>query len=152
MQGRGRAQPSRQRHRAARSRARRDLSVRSWVSVSHQPQPCLARAYRATRLRGDKRLPSCLRAMRDLTRGHGQGIISLKGRSHGLTPCLRPCGEAAIMTSPQEVRQQREYTPENPKIEGNYSHHFYLSCTYEWRERSDTCPVCGKEMQFCESP
>lgn len=45
-----------------------------------------------------------------------------------------------------------EYTPENPKIVANCSHHFHLSCIYEWMERSDTCPVCGKEMEFCESP
>ncbi|RRT69373.1 hypothetical protein BHE74_00027875 [Ensete ventricosum] len=37
-----------------------------------------------------------------------------------------------------------EYTPENPKIVANCSHHFHLSCIYEWMERSDTCPLCGK--------
>ncbi|PKA60248.1 E3 ubiquitin-protein ligase [Apostasia shenzhenica] len=45
-----------------------------------------------------------------------------------------------------------EYTPENPKIETKCSHHFHLSCIYEWMERSDLCPICGKEMEFCESP
>ncbi|THU59710.1 hypothetical protein C4D60_Mb07t04910 [Musa balbisiana] len=45
-----------------------------------------------------------------------------------------------------------EYSSENPKIVAKCSHHFHLSCIYEWMERSDSCPVCGKEMEFCESP
>jgi len=44
-----------------------------------------------------------------------------------------------------------EYTPENPKIVTNCSHHFHLGCIYEWMERSDSCPVCGKEMVFDET-
>ncbi|KAK9276462.1 hypothetical protein L1049_005995 [Liquidambar formosana] len=45
-----------------------------------------------------------------------------------------------------------EYTPENPKITTRCSHHFHLGCIYEWMERSESCPICGKEMEFCESP
>ncbi|KMZ68408.1 hypothetical protein ZOSMA_23G00630 [Zostera marina] len=45
-----------------------------------------------------------------------------------------------------------EYTAENPKIVAQCSHHFHLGCIYEWMERSDYCPICGKEMEFCESP
>ncbi|KAL2528581.1 RING/U-box superfamily protein [Forsythia ovata] len=45
-----------------------------------------------------------------------------------------------------------EYTPENPKIMTKCSHHFHLGCIYEWMERSDNCPVCGKEMAFYETP
>ncbi|XP_050223677.1 E3 ubiquitin-protein ligase At3g02290-like isoform X2 [Mercurialis annua] len=45
-----------------------------------------------------------------------------------------------------------EYTPENPKITTRCSHHFHLGCIYEWLERSENCPICGKEMEFCESP
>ncbi|XP_031490411.1 E3 ubiquitin-protein ligase At3g02290-like [Nymphaea colorata] len=45
-----------------------------------------------------------------------------------------------------------EYTPEDPKIMTQCSHHFHLGCIYEWMERSDNCPVCGKEMVFSESP
>ncbi|XP_040377673.1 E3 ubiquitin-protein ligase At3g02290-like isoform X1 [Oryza brachyantha] len=45
-----------------------------------------------------------------------------------------------------------EYTPDNPKIIAKCSHHYHLSCIYEWMERSDTCPICGKEMEFCETP
>lgn len=37
-----------------------------------------------------------------------------------------------------------EYTSENPKIMTKCSHHFHLGCIYEWMERSDSCPVCGK--------
>ncbi|XP_015074914.1 E3 ubiquitin-protein ligase Praja-1-like [Solanum pennellii] len=44
-----------------------------------------------------------------------------------------------------------EYTPENPKILTKCSHHYHLSCIYEWQERSETCPVCGKLMEFEES-
>ncbi|XP_010553953.1 PREDICTED: E3 ubiquitin-protein ligase At3g02290 [Tarenaya hassleriana] len=44
-----------------------------------------------------------------------------------------------------------EYTPENPKILTRCSHHFHLSCIYEWMERSETCPVCGKVMAFDET-
>lgn len=45
-----------------------------------------------------------------------------------------------------------EYNPENPKIETKCSHHFHLSCIYEWMEKSESCPICGKEMEFCEMP
>ncbi|KAK4417560.1 E3 ubiquitin-protein ligase [Sesamum alatum] len=44
-----------------------------------------------------------------------------------------------------------EYTPENPKIITKCSHHFHLGCIYEWMERSDNCPVCGKVMAFDET-
>ncbi|KAL3844573.1 hypothetical protein ACJIZ3_001976 [Penstemon smallii] len=44
-----------------------------------------------------------------------------------------------------------EYTSENPKIITKCSHHFHLGCIYEWMERSDNCPVCGKVMAFDET-
>ncbi|KAK1268964.1 E3 ubiquitin-protein ligase [Acorus gramineus] len=44
-----------------------------------------------------------------------------------------------------------EYTLENPKIVAQCSHHFHLGCIYEWMERSETCPVCGKMMLFDET-
>ncbi|GKV16950.1 hypothetical protein SLEP1_g27515 [Rubroshorea leprosula] len=44
-----------------------------------------------------------------------------------------------------------EYTPENPKIMTKCSHHFHLGCIYEWMERSENCPVCGKVMDFEET-
>lgn len=44
-----------------------------------------------------------------------------------------------------------EYTSENPRIPLQCSHHFHLSCIYEWMERSKTCPVCGKVMMFDET-
>ncbi|KAJ9535287.1 hypothetical protein OSB04_un001614 [Centaurea solstitialis] len=37
-----------------------------------------------------------------------------------------------------------EYTSENPRIVTKCSHHYHLSCIYEWNERSETCPVCSK--------
>lgn len=44
-----------------------------------------------------------------------------------------------------------EYTPENPKIITKCSHHFHLGCIFEWMERSESCPVCGKVMEFDET-
>ncbi|PIA43332.1 hypothetical protein AQUCO_01900004v1 [Aquilegia coerulea] len=44
-----------------------------------------------------------------------------------------------------------EYTPENPKIMTRCAHHYHLGCIYEWMERSDSCPVCGKVMEFDET-
>ncbi|XP_073105529.1 E3 ubiquitin-protein ligase At3g02290 isoform X2 [Elaeis guineensis] len=44
-----------------------------------------------------------------------------------------------------------EYTSENPRIIMQCTHHFHLSCIYEWMERSDACPVCGKMMVFDET-
>ncbi|KAF8378560.1 hypothetical protein HHK36_029905 [Tetracentron sinense] len=44
-----------------------------------------------------------------------------------------------------------EYTPENPKIMTQCSHHFHLGCIYEWMERSESCPVCGEVMAFDET-
>ncbi|GAV69846.1 zf-rbx1 domain-containing protein, partial [Cephalotus follicularis] len=41
-----------------------------------------------------------------------------------------------------------KYNPENPKIFLQCSHHYHLSCTLEWKERSDTCPMCGKVKYF----
>ncbi|KAJ4748466.1 RING/U-box superfamily protein [Rhynchospora pubera] len=65
-------------------------------------------------------------------------------------------GSAYLVTSSEDEDVcptcLEEYTEENPKIVAKCSHHFHLSCIYEWMERSDNCPVCGKEMEFCESP
>ncbi|KAL3501523.1 hypothetical protein ACH5RR_035972 [Cinchona calisaya] len=44
-----------------------------------------------------------------------------------------------------------EYTPQNPKIITQCFHHYHLSCIYEWMERSESCPVCGKLMEFKET-
>jgi len=41
-----------------------------------------------------------------------------------------------------------EYDTENPKMTTKCDHHFHLACILEWMERSDTCPVCDKEMIF----
>ncbi|XP_035550412.1 E3 ubiquitin-protein ligase At3g02290-like isoform X1 [Juglans regia] len=42
-----------------------------------------------------------------------------------------------------------EYTQENPKILTKCCHHFHLGCIYEWMERSESCPVCGKMDKYC---
>jgi hypothetical protein len=44
-----------------------------------------------------------------------------------------------------------EYDTENPKLVAKCDHHFHLACILEWMERSETCPVCNKEMVF-DSP
>ncbi|KAG7548790.1 Zinc finger RING-type [Arabidopsis suecica] len=44
-----------------------------------------------------------------------------------------------------------EYDIENPKLVAKCDHHFHLACILEWMERSETCPVCNKEMVF-DSP
>lgn len=44
-----------------------------------------------------------------------------------------------------------EYSVENPRIVTQCNHHYHLSCIYEWMERSQTCPVCGKVMIFEET-
>lgn len=41
-----------------------------------------------------------------------------------------------------------EYDDDNPKIIAKCGHHFHLACILEWKERSDTCPVCDQEMIF----
>ncbi|XP_068646246.1 probable E3 ubiquitin-protein ligase RHB1A isoform X2 [Aristolochia californica] len=39
-----------------------------------------------------------------------------------------------------------DYDEENPRILTKCEHHFHLACILEWRERSDTCPICDREM------
>lgn len=39
---------------------------------------------------------------------------------------------------------------ENPKILTQCNHHFHLACIYEWLERSQTCPICSRQMSFDE--
>ncbi|CAN8272848.1 unnamed protein product [Cochlearia groenlandica] len=41
-----------------------------------------------------------------------------------------------------------EYDMENPQLVAKCEHHFHLACILEWMERSETCPVCNKEMVF----
>ena len=38
------------------------------------------------------------------------------------------------------------YTDSNPKVLTACGHHFHLPCIYEWLERSQACPICGREM------
>ncbi|KAL8150238.1 hypothetical protein V2J09_020046 [Rumex salicifolius] len=44
-----------------------------------------------------------------------------------------------------------EYSPENPKITTKCCHDFHLGCIYEWKERSDRCPICYRVMVFEEA-
>ncbi|KAL8150419.1 hypothetical protein V2J09_020227 [Rumex salicifolius] len=41
-----------------------------------------------------------------------------------------------------------EYSEENPKMTTKCEHNFHLACIFEWLERSDTCPICNKEMEI----
>ncbi|XP_058774594.1 probable E3 ubiquitin-protein ligase RHB1A [Vicia villosa] len=40
------------------------------------------------------------------------------------------------------------YTIENPMITIECSHHYHLSCIYEWMNKSDTCPACRRVIIF----
>ncbi|XP_058070549.1 E3 ubiquitin-protein ligase At3g02290-like isoform X2 [Magnolia sinica] len=59
-------------------------------------------------------------------------------------------GDAYILSSSEDEDVcptcLEEYTPENPKIMTRCSHHFHLGCIYEWMERSESCPICGKAI------
>ncbi|XP_057449985.1 probable E3 ubiquitin-protein ligase RHB1A [Lotus japonicus] len=41
-----------------------------------------------------------------------------------------------------------EYDEENPQLSTKCDHHFHLACILEWMERSESCPVCDKDMIF----
>ncbi|MQM01628.1 hypothetical protein Taro_034389, partial [Colocasia esculenta] len=47
-----------------------------------------------------------------------------------------------------KLNNRKEYIAENPRITMQCSHHFHLGCIYEWMERSEACPVCGKVAFF----
>lgn len=76
--------------------------------------------------------------------------------SRKLSSAKMSAGFAHIYTSSEDddvcPTCLEEYTTENPKIVTKCSHHFHLGCIYEWMERSDNCPVCGKVMAFDETP
>ncbi|KAL5078921.1 hypothetical protein RYX36_007342 [Vicia faba] len=40
------------------------------------------------------------------------------------------------------------YTIQNPMITIKCSHHYHLSCIYEWMNMSDTCPACRQVIVF----
>ncbi|XP_051119585.1 E3 ubiquitin-protein ligase At3g02290-like isoform X2 [Andrographis paniculata] len=37
-----------------------------------------------------------------------------------------------------------EYDEQNPKNMTDCDHHYHLSCILQWKEKNNTCPVCGK--------
>ncbi|WJX57522.1 hypothetical protein P8452_43073 [Trifolium repens] len=44
-----------------------------------------------------------------------------------------------------------EYTDHNPRITTECCRqHYHLTCIYEWKNRSETCPTCRQEMIFKE--
>lgn len=79
-------------------------------------------------------------------RSEAEKIMSAKG-SYGTDYILATSDDEDVCPTCLD-----EYNPENPKIITKCSHHFHLGCIYEWMERSEFCPLCGKEMEFCESP
>lgn len=42
------------------------------------------------------------------------------------------------------------FTEENPRVVAKCGHEYHLPCIYEWLERSSTCPMCGKKMEYEE--
>lgn len=84
--------------------------------------------------------------------GYNNGV-SKKGCSEH--PSIEITGRVAYIFPSSEEEDVcptclEEYTPENPRIILQCSHHFHLSCIYEWMERSELCPVCDKVMVFSE--
>ncbi|XWS36859.1 hypothetical protein CRYUN_Cryun20dG0121600 [Craigia yunnanensis] len=75
--------------------------------------------------------------------------------SQKLSSVKAPVGIGYIYSSTEEEdicpTCLEDYTPENPRIITKCSHHFHLGCIYEWMERSENCPVCGKVMVFDET-
>ncbi|GLU05830.1 hypothetical protein SLE2022_229070 [Rubroshorea leprosula] len=63
---------------------------------------------------------------------------------------LSKSAEAIVSAAEEDVCPTclEEYDAENPKITAKCEHHFHLACILEWKERSDTCPVCNEEMIF----
>ncbi|GAA0152688.1 hypothetical protein LIER_11105 [Lithospermum erythrorhizon] len=77
--------------------------------------------------------------------------ISLKlSTAKASTPYLFPYMYTSLEEEEVCPTCLEEYTEENPKIITKCSHHFHLGCIYEWMERSESCPVCGKVMAFDE--
>lgn len=50
----------------------------------------------------------------------------------------------------QELTAAHLPVTENPAIETKCHHKFHLACIFEWLERSKTCPVCSRKMEFEE--
>jgi hypothetical protein len=42
------------------------------------------------------------------------------------------------------------FTVDNPRVVAKCGHQYHLPCIYEWLERSPTCPMCGKKMEYEE--
>ncbi|KPI83115.1 hypothetical protein ABL78_7864 [Leptomonas seymouri] len=38
-----------------------------------------------------------------------------------------------------------EYSVDNPMLRGECQHHFHLACLMEWKQRSNSCPMCCAE-------
>lgn len=65
-------------------------------------------------------------------KGKTQSMLSLLDDDDMCPTCLEP------------------YCEDNPKVVTKCGHHFHLPCIYEWMERSETCPMCGRQMKFEE--
>ncbi|XP_054825741.1 probable E3 ubiquitin-protein ligase RHB1A isoform X1 [Prosopis cineraria] len=66
---------------------------------------------------------------------------------------LQKLEEPVILAEEEDVCPicLEEYDAENPKLSTKCDHHFHLACILEWMERSESCPVCDKDVVF-ESP
>lgn len=71
-------------------------------------------------------------------------------------PVIMVSGDAEFMDFDHLIANEEcptcleEYDSENPKIVAACSHHFHLSCIYEWLERSKKCPICSRVLIFKE--
>ncbi|KAE8654696.1 putative leucine-rich repeat receptor-like serine/threonine-protein kinase [Hibiscus syriacus] len=117
--------------------------------------------------------PSVLRFNEDTDKDHrpiktrendsnGDESSGLRCKGRSVVECLsefsneKPEAEVACAYGSSEDEDVcptclEEYEPENPQIVLQCSHSYHLGCIYEWMERSENCPICGKKMMFDEA-
>lgn len=96
--------------------------------------------------------------------GHNDGA-TLKSEEEKVSKCKLDAGSKLDTANESEIELSKsvehvfeeedacpicldEYDKDNPKLTPKCEHHFHLACILEWMERSDTCPVCEKNMIF----
>lgn len=86
----------------------------------------------------------------DKSEGRTLADILLASPTKSDVEISRPCEFGELAAEEEDVCPicLEEYDAENPKKVTNCEHDFHLSCLLEWMERSDSCPVCDKEMIF----
>lgn len=129
-----------------------DTSVPDAYRPPPAPLPFDVRSSRPPQSGSDSGLAAILSMSEDLKILDGKQLSNLVTEpSKELEVELSKSTEAIISAIEEEdvcPTCLEEYDTENPKITTKCEHHFHLACILEWKERSDTCPVCDKEMIF----